>query len=91
MNSELFQNYFNFQMPTAIKYEAVYNTDSEKKNKALLSVMISGLNDLKDEIEQMSEDQINIERPDKMVDIVEKILEFNRKNQEGQKYKNINY
>ena len=29
----------------------------------------------------MSDDEIEIEKPDKMVDIVEKILEFNRQNQ----------
>ena len=32
----------------------------------------------------MSDDEIEIEEPDKIVDIAEKILEFNRKNQEGQ-------
>ena len=32
----------------------------------------------------MSDDEIEIEEPDKIVDIVEKILEFNRKSQEGQ-------
>ena len=31
----------------------------------------------------MSENEIEIERPDKMVDLVEKILEFNRQNKEG--------
>ena len=30
MNRELFQNYFNFQMPTAM-LNAVYNTNSKKK------------------------------------------------------------
>ena len=33
----------------------------------------------------MSENQLEIEEPDKMVDLVEKILEFNRPNQEGQR------
>ena len=32
----------------------------------------------------MSENEIEIEKPDIMVNIVEKILEFNRQNQEGQ-------
>ena len=32
----------------------------------------------------MSNNEIEIEEPDKIVDIVEKILELNRKNQEGQ-------
>ena len=40
----------------------------------------SGLSDLKNEIEEISDDEIEIEKPDKIVDIVEKILEFNRQN-----------
>ena len=31
----------------------------------------------------MSEDEIKIEKPDEMVDIVEKILEFNEQKQKG--------
>ena len=40
----------------------------------------SGLSGLKNEIEKISDDEIEIEKPDKIVDIVEKILEFNRQN-----------
>ena len=47
----------------------------------------SGLRDLKDETEKVSEDEIEIEKPYKIVDIVEKILEYNRQNQEGQELK----
>ena len=32
----------------------------------------------------MSDDEIEIEEPNKIVDIFEKILEFNKQNQEGQ-------
>ena len=32
----------------------------------------------------MSDDEIEIEKPDKVVDIVEEVLVFNRQNQEGQ-------
>ena len=32
----------------------------------------------------MSEDQKKIEKPDKIVEIVEEILKFNKQNQEGQ-------
>ena len=42
------------------------------------------LTDFKDKIKQTSEDEIKIEKPYKLVDIVEKILEFKRHNQEGQ-------
>ena len=43
----------------------------------------SGLNNLKNKIKKMSEDEIKIEKPYKIVDIVEKILKFNEKNQAG--------
>ena len=38
----------------------------------------------KDEIKEMSENEIEKEKPYKIVNIVEKICEFNRQNQEGQ-------
>ena len=65
--------------------KAVYNTNSKMKNTDLINVIKSGLNDLKDEIKEMSEDEIKIEKPHKTVDTVEKILEFDRRNQEGQR------
>ena len=43
----------------------------------LVSLIKSGLSDLKNEIKKMSEDETKIEKPYKIVDIVEKILEFN--------------
>ena len=83
INRELFQKLFKFQSPSAI-LKHLYNTDSKKKNNALVDVIKSGLSVLKDEIKQMPEDEIDIEKPYKIVDIVEKILTFNRKNQERQ-------
>ena len=41
----------------------------------------SGLRDLKEEIEDMSEEEKEIENPNRIIDIVEKILEFNRQQQ----------
>ena len=57
---------------------------NKKENKKLVDLIKSGLKDLKDEIKEMSENEIVIERPDKMVDLVQEMLEFNRQNQEGQ-------
>ena len=37
-----------------------------------------------DETEKMSEDEIEIEKPYQIVDIVKKILQFNKESQEGQ-------
>ena len=50
-------------------------------------MILSGLRDLKNEIKQMSENEIENERPDIIVNLVEKILGFNNQNQEGQELK----
>ena len=42
------------------------------------------MSDLKDKIKEISEDETKIEKPDKIVDLVEKILEFNEQNQKGE-------
>ena len=52
-------------------------------NEKFVNVIKIGLSDLKNRIKEMS-GEIEIEKPDKIVDIVEKILEFNRQNQEEQ-------
>ena len=42
----------------------------------------SGLKDLKEEIKKMSEEEIENEDPESIVEIVEKILKFNKQNQQ---------
>ena len=54
-----------------------------KKNEIQVSMVKSGLIDLKKEIEDMSEQEKEIEGPDEIINIVKKILEFNRQ-QQGQ-------
>ena len=56
----------------------------KKNNKDLVNVIKSRLSDLKNAIKKMSENKIEIEKPNKIVDIVEKIIDFNKQNQEGQ-------
>ena len=63
---------------------ALHTFNDRKKNNQLVNIIKSGLSDLKNEIERMSEDEIKIEKPYEILDIVKKILEFNRQNQEGQ-------
>ena len=62
----------------------VYSANSEKKNNDLINVIKSELSGLKNEIEETSEDENQIKQADKIVNIAERILEFNRQNQEGQ-------
>ena len=83
MNRESFKRYSNFQMLTAM-LKAVYTINDRKKNNELVRMIKSRLSDLKNEIERMSEDEIKIEKPYEIVNIVEKALEFNRQYQEGQ-------
>ena len=78
---ELFQKLFKFQRPIAMLKD-LNNTD-KKKNDGLMNVIKGRLSDLKDEIEKMSEDEIEIEKSYEIVDIFEKILEFNKQGQEG--------
>ena len=67
-------------MPTAM-LKVLYNLNDRKKNNKLMNTINSRLSDLKNEIEKMSENEIKIEKPYEIVNIVEKILEFNRQEQ----------
>ena len=46
-------------------------------------MIISGLKDLKTQIKGMSKEERKNEKPDKIVEIVREILNFNKQNQEG--------
>ena len=61
----------------------MHNTNDKKKNNDLVNVIKSGLDDLKNEIENKSEEK-KIEKPNEIVDIVGQILEFNDQTQRGQ-------
>ena len=64
--------------------KTVYNTNDKKKNNDLVIMIKSRLSDLKKEIENMSEEEKEIEKPNVIIDIVEKLLEFDKQKQEGQ-------
>ena len=65
--------HFNFQRPSDMLKNLYQINDKEKKNE-LVNVINSGL---KDEI-KISEEEINTEKPDKIVKIVEDVLRFNK-------------
>ena len=60
-----------------------WSKTNPERNKIQVSMIKSGLRDLKEEADDMSEQDKEIERPDKIVNLVEMILEFNRQ-QQGQ-------
>ena len=65
-------------------FKAVCTTNDKNKNSKLVELIKSGLRDLRNEIENMSEEEKQIEKPNEIVNIVERILEFNNLNQRGQ-------
>ena len=54
------------------------------KRITIIDIIKSGLSDLKNEIEDMSEEEKEIEKPSEIIDIVEKVLNFNKQNHQGQ-------
>ena len=58
------------------------NTKNTERKEIQADLIKSAVNDLKYRTKQLSENKKRIEKPDKIVDIVEKILGFNEKYQE---------
>ena len=61
--------------------KAVYITNDRRKNDDLANLITSGLNDFKNEIENMNEEEKEIDKPNQIVDIVKKFLAFNDRTQ----------
>ena len=75
----MFKNYFDFSVPSVL-VKKLYETKDEKKNNDLVEKIKNRWSDLKDEIKKMSEDEKETEKPDKILEIVEEILIFNKEN-----------
>ena len=82
INNELIKKHFNFQSPSVMLKSLNDINDIEKKNE-LVSVIVSGLKDLKKEIKEMTKEEKKIEKPNNIVNLAENILRFNKQNQEG--------
>ena len=83
INKELFKQYFKFQSLIDMQ-KNLYKTKSTYRNEIQVDLVKSGLEKLKNDIKKMSKHKINIGKPNKIVNSVEKILDFNYLNQEGQ-------
>ena len=79
----MFKEYFNFKVPSALA-KKLYETKDKKENNDLIELIKVRWSNLKDKIEKMSEYEKETEKPDKMLEIVEEILIFNRENREQQ-------
>ena len=67
-----------FQDLGALLEKLKKSKNNVKKNKIQTNLINSGLRDLKEEIEDMTEQEKETENPNEIVNIAEKILEFNR-------------
>ena len=56
----------------------LYETEDKKENNELKKLIKVRWSNLRDEIEKMSNKEIENQRPDKILKIVEEILEFNK-------------
>ena len=83
-NMELFNKHFNYQTPSVLLKD-LYTTKDKTKNDELVNVINIRLKGLKEEIEKMSKAEKEIEKPDKIVEIVEDILKFNEQQQQSGK------
>ena len=57
----------------------LYETRNKNKSNELVELIKVRWSNLKDVIEKMSEDEIKTEKPDKILEIVEEILAFNKR------------
>ena len=83
INNKLFKYYFK-QSPSKM-YNTLSDTKNTEKHNTLVNLINSGFIDLKKDIRNASEDDLNkIEQMNKIADIVELILYFNNEDQQGQ-------
>ena len=74
----MFRIYFNFVSPTVLE-KKLFQTKDKIKNDKYVNSIDSEIINLKKEIAKMSKEEIEIEKPNKIVNIVKKILKFNKK------------
>ena len=76
INNELFKKHFKVQKPIFM-YKVLYETNNDKeKNSKLVNIFNSGLEDLEKEIKEMSEEEIETEKPYNIVKVVKKFLKL---------------
>ena len=75
----MFEKQFSFVVPSALARK-LFETKDQTKNSKLGKEIKNRWSSLKDEIKKMSKNEIKIEKLNKLLKIVEKMLEFNKKN-----------
>ena len=77
INNHLFTKYFNFLKPSTLANK-LYETKNKNKNNKLVEEIKNRWSNLKDEIKKMSEEEIENEGPNQILEIVIEIPGFNK-------------
>ena len=84
INNELFKQYFNYQSPSNM-YKILSETGNTELNQIKVDFIKKTLSKLQKIIDNVPKDKTyKIEKNEKIISIVERILEFNQLNQLGQ-------
>ena len=83
INDELLRKYFLVQDHGSLLEKLLRLRNNPERNKIQVDLINSGLKNFKKEIADMSKEEIKIGNPNETVNLVEKILAFNRQ-QQGQ-------
>ena len=89
INYSSFEEYFNVATTTFLTKQ-LFKIKNKNKNNEFVKLTKVRWSNLKDKIKKMSKEEIEIEKPDKILKIVEEILNFNKKikkNQEDKAWK----
>ena len=82
INNELFKRHLKCQSPSN-KYKALNETKSEERKKIQVNLNKSGLANFKKDTDNLSKDDVNkTEENNKIIDIVELVLDLNDRSQE---------
>ena len=76
----MLREYFKCQDPDSM-LEDLNNTENTERNNIQAALINSALTNFKNRINSVSRHETRFERPNEIVNIVEKILEFNRQHQ----------
>ena len=82
INDELVRKYFLVQDHGSLLEKLLRLRNNPERNKIQVDLINSGLKNLKKEIGDMSKEEIKIGNPNETVNLVEKILAFNRQQQQ---------
>ena len=80
----MFYYYFNFKQPSDLA-KKLFEMKDKKRNNDFVKEIKNRWSKLKDDVEEMSEDEKENKNPDKMLEIVKEILNFNKQQQQSGK------